>query len=181
MAVATVELVWALRETAGRLMRDEAVYRWGSFAHCNCGHLVQTITGFAPGAIEMRAKRGEGDWGSQALEAVGPGRPWFDYGDRPALDEGAWEPYDAGACQVTGAPLDEVFRQMNALGLSPDDVGHLERLSDPRVRRRLGTSTKRYAHHTKQNVVDYLHAWADLIEEDVILDGSNVGFLEAAE
>ena len=57
--------------------------------------------------------------------------PRLRFGDRPALDEGAWEPENVGACQVTGAPLDEVLDQMYALGLTAEDVGHLERLEQP--------------------------------------------------
>jgi glycine/D-amino acid oxidase-like deaminating enzyme len=91
--------------------------------------------------------------------------PRLDHLDGPPLDEGACEPENVGACQVTGAPLDAVLRQMYRLGLSPEDVGHLERLSDPEVRRRLGTGTQYFPHHHRVNVVAYLQAWAALLEE----------------
>ena len=81
--------------------------------------------------------RREGDWGLQARDVGSCRFPDFDVGDRPALDEGAWEPENVGACQVTGAPLDEVLNQMYAIGLTVEDVGHLERLSSPDVRRRM--------------------------------------------
>ncbi|MEM9731422.1 MAG: hypothetical protein AAF997_22805 [Myxococcota bacterium] len=182
MAKASRELVIALRQTAARLVVESVPYRWGSFSLCNCGHLAQTVTGLAPGEIESRASRGEGDWATQAWHTEPVRFPSFDYGDRPALDEGAWEPEDVGACQVTGAPLDDVFRSLYRLGLSREDVGYLERLSDPAVRRRLGKSTVRFAHHDRRNVVTYLEAWADLLEEDL---GGPVAepavYLEAAE
>lgn len=176
----SADLIVALRETAARLQREDVTYRWASFAHCNCGHLAQTITGLAPAEIQKRAMRREGDWGRQARD-LGQRFPQFDFGDRPALDEGAWEPEDLGACQVTGAPLDEVLGQMYQLGLSPDDVGHLERLSDPEVRRRLGNSTQDFPHHRKENVVAYLHAWADLLEERLDTAELDWQMLEAAE
>jgi len=126
--------------------------------------------------------RGEGDWGRQALDSSRRGFPEFDFGDRPALDEGAWEPENVGACQVTGTPLDEVLGQMYALGLTPSDVVHLERLSGREVRQRLGTSTIRFEHHRRENVVAYLEAWADLLEEQLArAAASEVQFLEAAE
>ena len=179
MVAASSRLVVALRQTAARLARSETTYRWASFAHCNCGHLAQTITGLDPDELQRRAMRKEGDWGAQA-RAVEPLRfPEFDYGDRPALDEGAWEPENVGACQVTGAPLDEILREMYALGLSPSDVGHLERLSDPVVRRRLGNNTSYFAHHRREHVVAYLNAWADLLEEE--MDSLDEIYLEAAE
>ncbi len=179
MAAASRRLVVALRQTAARLARTETTYRWASFAHCNCGHLAQTITGLDPEEIQRRAMRKEGDWGSQA-RAVAPLRfPEFDYGDRPALDEGAWEPENVGACQVTGAPLDEILDDMYALGLEASDVGHLERLSDPEVRRRLGNNTSYFAHHRRENVVAYLNAWADLLDDRAEL--LEEPYLEAAE
>lgn len=185
MAVATRDLIVALRQTAGRLAEGGVTYRWGSFAHCNCGHLAQTVTGLHPEEIQSRASRGEGDWGNQAWHTTPLRFPEFDYGDRPALDEGAWEPEDVGACQVADAPLEDVFRQLYAVGLSPEDVGHLERLSDPAVRRRLGTHTVRYPHHDRINVVAYLHAWADLLSEALSAEEDPYSeapeYLEAAE
>lgn len=124
----------------------------------------------------------EGDWGAQAHDSIGRPFPEFELGDRPALDEGAWEPENVGACQVTGTPLDQVLGQMYALGLTADDVGHLERLSDRDVRRRLGNSKENFPHHERENVIAYLLTWADLLEEQL---GSPVeaieDFLEAAE
>jgi hypothetical protein len=179
MVVASSRLVLALRQTAARLARPETTYRWASFAHCNCGHLAQTITGLDPAEIQRRAMRKEGDWGAQARSASR--FPVFDYGDRPALDEGAWEPENVGACQVTGAPLDEILEHMYALGLRPSDVGHLERLSDPEVRRRLGKNTAYFPHHRRENVVAYLQAWADLLEERAEPERLEEYWAEAAE
>jgi hypothetical protein len=183
MAGSSLRLITALRETATRLRRNEVTYRWASFAHCNCGHLAQTISGLSPDEIQRRAMRREGDWGSQAKHVAAHGFPSFDFGDRPALDEGAWEPEDVGACPSTGAPLDEVLAHMYALGLGPADVGHLERLSDPAVRRRLGNNTDYFAHHRRENVIAYLEAWADLLEDELavsIAPDADV-WLEAAE
>ncbi|MEM7435009.1 MAG: hypothetical protein AAF436_07645, partial [Myxococcota bacterium] len=97
------------------------------------------------------------------------------------LDEGAWEPFNVGACQVTGAPLDDVFAELYALGLTASDIGSLERLGDAAVRRRLGTSTKKFAHHDRRNVVAYLHAWADLLEDQLETSPAWHQYLDAAE
>lgn len=181
MAAASNRLIVALRQTAARLSRKETTYQWASFAHCNCGHLAQTITGLEPSVIQRRAMRREGDWGSQASNVVPLRFPKFDYGDRPALDEGAWEPENVGSCQVTGAPLDDILNEMYALGLEPVDVGHLERLSDPHVRRRLGNNTGYFPHHRRENVVTYLEAWADLLEDQLADAWAEEGWAEAAE
>lgn len=161
MALASTRLVSVLRQTAVRLTDASVTYRWSSFAHCNCGHVAQSITRLSPEEIQARGMRREGDWGAQAHELPFP-RP--DYGSRPALDEGAWEPEDVGACRATGEHLDSILDAMLELGLDPQDIAHLERLSDPEVRRHLGTNTEHFAHHVRENVIAYLVAWADLLE-----------------
>lgn len=185
MAKANIRLIKALRDTAARLVDSKVTYRWSHFAHCNCGHLVQTITGLEPQDVQRRAMHRDGDWGQQATDnariraQLPPAFPEPDYGDRPALDEGAWEPENVGACTTTGTPLDVIFDQLTDLGLEPEDVGHLERLSDPAVRRRLGTNTTDFLHYRRDNVVAYLTAWADLLDEQ--LEETEVQLALAAE
>lgn len=174
MARASARLVGALRETAARLLREDVVYRWSQLAHCNCGHLTQTITGLSPGAIHEAAARQRGDWAEQArawvTAAPGPGAPEGsapepDYGSRPPLDEGAWEPEDLGMCSVSELNMTQVFAELAAWGLDARDVESLERLDDPEVRRRLDTHTVDFLRSDRTNVILYLRAWADVLEE----------------
>lgn len=171
MAQASLRLVQALRETAVRLERESTVYRWSQLAHCNCGHLAQTITGLSPSAIHEAAARHRGDWAEQArtiAPAAGSGGLSvvdLDYGDRPALDEGAWEPEDLMECPVAERSMSAIFGELLAAGLEPADIGALERLDDPAVRRRLGTSTSDFLHSDRKNVVAYMLAWAAILEE----------------
>lgn len=164
MARASLRLVTVLRQTARRLAEPATIYRWSDYALCNCGHLAQTVTGLLPAEIRQRAFARQGDWATQAL-VYRLDRP--DYGDRPALDEGAWEPENVGTCPATGLSLDDVLSDLLALGLDQDDIAHLERLDDPRVRRELGQHLVDYPHYVRQNVVDYLEAWARLLERDL--------------
>jgi hypothetical protein len=166
MARASLRLIGALRETARRLGREETVYRWSQLAHCNCGHLTQTITGLSPHAIREAASRQRGDWAEQA-RSVAPllDRPEPDYGSRPGLDEGAWEPEDLGVCPIAELGMSQIFAELIAWGLEPSDVEALERLDDPAVRRRLGNSTTDFLHSDRKNVIAYLLAWAALLEE----------------
>lgn len=176
MAISTPYLVSALRQTARNLEKPEVAYRWSSFANCNCGHLIQTVTGMDASEIQSKAMMQDGDWGKQANANVHQPRlspPQPDFGDRPALDEGAWEPEDVGACQVTGASIDFVFYSLNRMGLSATDIKQLERLSDPEVRRRLGTENVYFPHHVRENVITYIIEWADMLEED--LEGDRGG------
>lgn len=43
MAIPTLALIGALRETAKRL-EEGAQYAWGNHGSCNCGNLLQVIT-----------------------------------------------------------------------------------------------------------------------------------------
>lgn len=166
MARASLRLVWALRETAARLEREDTVYRWSQLAHCNCGHLTQTITGLSPRAIHEAAARHRGDWAEQARTVAGVHEA-PDYGGRPAIDEGAWEPEDLGICPVAELGMSQILAELSAWGLDAGDVGALERLDDPDVRRRLGTHTVDFLHSDRRNVVAYLRAWAGLLEERI--------------
>jgi hypothetical protein len=164
MAKASARLIVALLETALNLEREATIYRWSRFAHCNCGHLAQTITGLAPSTIEAAAKRHPGDWGEQARTLCGPRlRPSLDPGS-PSVD-GALEPEESDVCNVTGRTMTEILATLCTWGLEPIDIEGLERLSDSSVRRRLGTNTIDFPHGERQNVIAYLRAWAELLEE----------------
>ncbi|MEM9192294.1 MAG: hypothetical protein AAGF12_24180 [Myxococcota bacterium] len=133
MARPTLALVQALRTTAARL-QDGAAYRWSHFAQCNCGNLVQTITTLSPKEIYEAAFQRSGDWGEQAEEF----------------------------CTTSGYPIDFVIGKMLELGMTREDVRHLERLSDPDVCRRAPRTLR---HNRREDVVTYMQVWADLLEE----------------
>ena len=56
------------------------------------------------------------------------------------------------------------------MGLSATDIKQLERLSDPGVRRRLGTENVYFPHHVRENVITYIIEWANMLEEDLEAD-----------
>lgn len=131
MAHPTRDLIAALRETAERLARD-ASYQWGHMGMCNCGHLAQSITGLRQAEIHDSALIREGDWEQQAK----------DY------------------CPTSGNLIDSILATMFAIGLTRDDVRHLEKLSDPAVIRRLG---RHLTFNRREDVATYLRTWADLL------------------
>jgi hypothetical protein len=159
MALPTARLVVALRETAARLRSADVVYKWSHFGHCNCGHLAQTITRRPAREIYEAAFVRSGDWGQQARELELP-----DYGDRPAIDEGAFEHEGRELCAATGSPLEQVLAEMYAVGLDREDIDHLEDLSDGEVLRFMGASTTGLTRHAREDVVRYLEAWALILE-----------------
>ena len=134
MARPTFELVQALRTTAARL-ESGAHYKWSHFGQCNCGNLAQTVTKLSPEQVYRAAFVRAGDWGQQARDF----------------------------CPTSGYPIDYLLEQLFALGMEPEDVRHLERLSDDRVLKRLGVTW--LAHNQRDDVVRYMRAWADLLDE----------------
>tara|TARA_R110002072_G_scaffold124427_1_gene259990 strand:+ start:376 stop:846 length:471 start_codon:yes stop_codon:yes gene_type:complete len=138
MATASKELVEALRATALRVS-EGAAYQWGHYGHCNCGHLAQTLTGHGPHELQRRATASEGEWRDQAQEH----------------------------CPTSGAPLGEVIGEMLGAGLSIDDIVALETLDHPRVLERLPDGRRHLRRNQRQDLVLYLHLWADLLSEEL--------------
>ncbi len=135
MARANHDLIDALRRTARRLSGDVS-YQWGHMGTCNCGHLAQSITGLAGAEIHESALIREGDWAEQAKEY----------------------------CPTSGTLIDTILAAMFDLGLTRDDVRHLERLSDHDVLRHIGRHLR---FNNREDVVLYMTVWADLLEEEV--------------
>ena len=138
MAAPHPRLIEALRETARRL-REGKIYKWSNYGLCNCGYLAQTVTDKTPKQIHEAALVREGDWGKQALEY----------------------------CGQTGLEIDTIISEMLALGLTQSDIHDIERLSNPSVRRRMAPRDEGVAHYSRTDAIDYLEAWADLLEEQL--------------
>ena len=140
MAQSTLPVIQALRDTAQRLA-TQAPYQWGHMGSCNCGHLAQTITQLTKAEIHTRAMQRYGDWERQII----------DY------------------CPTSGLPIDQTIDEMLALGFTRTDLTHLERLSDARIRRELPFERRNaLRHNQRDDVVLYLRAWADLLEQDLL-------------
>lgn len=139
MAKASVEIIDALRRTASRL-RTSHTYQWGHMGSCNCGFLAQEISHLKKDEIHARAMQRYGDWNEQLN----------DY------------------CPTSGLPMDDLISDMLAFGFDADDLKHLERLSDTRVLRSLPDANRYLKHNRKDDVITYLLAWADLLEQEVL-------------
>ncbi|MEZ4460644.1 MAG: hypothetical protein R3E66_13130 [bacterium] len=133
MAKPSLELIAALRATADR-MDNGAKFHWNHMGSCNCGHLAQTLTRLSKAQIHRMAMENAGDWTEQAREF----------------------------CPDSGYPLDRVIEIMVRVGLNTNDIANLERLSDPKVLKRLGAGELDY--RNREDAVTYIRAWADLLE-----------------
>ncbi|UII30323.1 hypothetical protein LVD17_18695 [Fulvivirga ulvae] len=139
MAKTSLHLIEALRKTA-RKLRQNKDYQWGHMGSCNCGHLVQEITRLNKAEIHSRAMNKYGDWNDQLN----------DY------------------CPTSGLLMDELITQMLDFGLDTDDLKHLEKLSDPKILKRLSHSHRYLQHNKKEDVITYINEWADLLEDELL-------------
>ncbi len=138
MAKATPVLIEAIRRTAKKLERG-APYQWGHMGSCNCGNLAQEITSISNQEIHKSAMKGRGDWQEQII----------DY------------------CPTSGMPMDSLIGQLIDAGLSTVDLQNLERLSDKKVLSKLKNIKSHLKHNHRDDVVLYLMAWSNLLEEEI--------------
>ncbi|WP_080238163.1 hypothetical protein [Spirosoma rigui] len=139
MARPTPELIEALRRTALKL-KNGAPYQWGHMGGCNCGNLAQELTKLNRDQIHQYAMQRYGDWNEQV------------------------EDY----CSTSQMPIDLVINEMLNAGLMIEDLKHLEKLDDRQVLVRFPIEARYLKHNVRDDVVAYMNAWADLLEEQLL-------------
>lgn len=138
MAIPSLPLIAAIRSAAKKIV-ESSNYQWGHMGQCNCGFLAQSITQKTDAAIHSAAMHKSGDWRDQLR----------DY------------------CPNSGLPIDSIIDQLTEYGLNTQDLINLERLEDSNVRNRM-LNKDSLNHNDKSDVSRYLHAWADLLEEQLL-------------
>lgn len=139
MANPTIELITALRETAARL-RNGAHYAWGHHGACNCGNLVQVVTSLSEQEILRYAHTGIGEWTEMAEEF----------------------------CPVTSAPLGMLIGRLEAIGLTPTDIHHIEYLSDKTVLKQMPGGFRWLKRNKREDAIAYFETFAALLEDKLI-------------
>lgn len=139
MARPTPELINALRRTALKL-QNGAAYQWGHMGGCNCGNLAQELTSLNKDDIHIYAMQRYGDWNEQI----------DDY------------------CPTSQMPLDLLINQMITAGLMLEDLKHLEKLDDRQILLRLPLNKRYLKHNIREDVIVYMNAWADMLEEQLL-------------
>ncbi len=140
MARPNLNLIAALRRTAAKLQHG-VPYQWGHMGSCNCGNLAQELTTLTKAEIHQNALAvGRGDWHEQLN----------DY------------------CPTSGLPMDLLIADMLNAGLESADLQHLERLTDRRILERLPKEKRYLRHNFRDDVILYINAWANLLEEHLL-------------
>lgn len=159
MAKARLEIIEVLRKTADQV-NSSSSYQWGHMGSCNCGFLAQEITQYSSADIHKRAMQKHGDWNEQLN----------DY------------------CPTSGLLMDDLITTMLSFGFDSEDLKNLEKLSDTNVLRRLPLEKRYLTQNNKKDVVLYLQAWADYLEEKLLsqvnindLNNSNVHQIPTVE
>lgn len=144
MAQPTPFLINALRKTARKLIQG-APYQWGHMGSCNCGNLAQEITQLSKAEIHEYALQTRfGDWSEQTAEF----------------------------CPTSNLPIDLVISEMLNVGLTRTDLKNLERLTDKQVLKKLPDNERCLKHNKRDDVVKYMYAWADLLEETLLTEST---------
>lgn len=139
MAHPNTKLIEALRQAASRLKKG-AYYEWGNHGACNCGHLLQVITELPKGEIQHYALSSTGEWTEIAED---------------------W-------CPVTDAPVGLLMTKLEAAGLTPSDIHHIEYLSDESILAQLPGGKRWLERNKRDDVVLYFETMADMLEEKMI-------------
>jgi len=154
------KLITALRQSAAAVRNQTFGYEWSNMKSCNCGVVACALLGYD----------------QEKLNTSLPTKPQYN-----------WLKFVGEYCPVTGLPEHLVLRAMTDAGLSPRDIIELEAMSNQQVLARMPVQyqTKivggwwamlfgrtrevkqpRPFHYTnRQDLVLYLEAWADLLEE----------------
>ena len=123
-----------LLKTIERLSSNSK-YQWTHQGNCNCGHLIQSVTGMSPGKIHNIALTGPGEWADHAKKH----------------------------CKTSGLPIDNLISKLLSIGIKIDDIAHLERLSDPNIIRYIPNKLKPLSFNKKEDLIFYLKTWNSIL------------------
>ena len=107
---------------------------------CNCGHLVQTVCTIPAQQIHRIA-----------------------LSDR----EGDWEALANAYCPTSGLAIDDILGELVKLGLTTQEIGHLEKLDEPRVLAALPGGHRWLRRNDRADLIVYLETWETLLEREL--------------
>ena len=133
-----------LLKTIQRLS-SKSKYQWTHQGNCNCGHVIQSVTGMSPGKIHNIALTGPGEWVDHAKKY----------------------------CKTSGLPVDDLISKLLSIGIKIDDIAHLELLSDPNIIRYITNSVKPLSYKKKEDLIYYFKTWKSILSAKRMLITDN--------
>lgn len=150
MAYPNLKLIESLRKTASNL-KNGAFYTWGNQGACNCGNLVQVVTQFsAKEIVQYVQETSLGEWTEMAEEF----------------------------CPITNAPVNMLVAKLEALGLSPTDIHHLEYLNNIKVLKNLPGGFRYLNRNERESAIVYFETFAQMLENELL---KNINIDEALQ
>lgn len=137
----------ALKATLIGLKDPDREYEHGHHGTCNCGFVISAITELGKNEILKR------------LTIDGLGGCYYS----DMIDGRKFE-----ICPVTGLPMNYIIKSLFEAGFNGDDIKNLENLSDKKVLSlaRINTSLNGRYYADRENVIAYITAWIEILEEE---------------
>jgi hypothetical protein len=114
------KLITSLNVVVTALENGTIEHNWSKTDKCNCGLVAQAIVGVSPGNLFKNFIQPL----ANEMRKVDP-----KYKDAAPT----WQQMVGAYCPLTGEPIAEIFKILYAAGLTREDIGHLETLSDPNI------------------------------------------------
>jgi hypothetical protein len=149
----------ALVEVITALEKDYIRYEWNETPSCNCGLIVQSLLGKTRDEI-VQLNRQEKNKVPQYIKAIEA---------RDTDTEkyyNTWKNLAQARCTITGMPLDGIFKAMNEAGFRPEDIVHVEYMTNKAILENSGINTEEKSYYSKkENLIIYLKSWLKILNE----------------
>tara|TARA_B100001758_G_C18114110_1_gene455211 strand:+ start:177 stop:674 length:498 start_codon:yes stop_codon:yes gene_type:complete len=132
-------LVLVIQETISRLELEDCEYQWTNQGKCNCGHIIQTVTGKTSASIHKIALNSQGEWTDHAKNF----------------------------CVSSGLHVDILIEELLKIGISLDQIPHLEYLSSPKITRYIPNKMLPLNHKSKEDFIFYLQTWKKVLKKEI--------------
>lgn len=118
------KLIDSLRIAANALKNDTIYYDWNNQCSCNAGVISQAVLGITSDELEKKRK---------SLFSVLSGKnDGLNSNDKDYVDY-TWKNAVQYGCPITGKNMPEIIRDLEAAGLTREDIVHLEYLENPAI------------------------------------------------
>ena len=116
------------------LKTDTVKYEWNKSNRCNCGLVAQAMLKLDASQLSQRID-------SEALMNKTEIANRLGVSD-PKNVELTWRNAAQAYCPLTGEPLKQIFKDLEAAGLSKEDIVHLEYMNNEAILKRSGIQVK---------------------------------------
>lgn len=171
-------LIEALERVVYNLKNGTLYYKWSHQNSCNCGVVVQSLLKL--GLTEFYQKT--------ESSYIFDNKTLAKYMGIEVEDTHAtWKNAAAVYCPITGIPTQEIFKELYELGLTNEDINHLEFMTNEAILEKSGIITrnkKKFSlknffrsknnnsisegkyYTKKENLILYLSSWVKILKEE---------------